>query len=438
MPSGLIPAGWRALSVRSGTGKPAAIAQRITRLLPLEDIDAVRLAARFYIQFDEFAIRDLTALTAFVLDQPELKNAFARNAIRAPVLEPAAMGTQSSALVTFPLPDLSSMRDVGLWLSLFDHEVEWFADRQSRQRAVTKPCLHHYRYAWIKKRSGGLRLIEAPKSRLKTIQRSILHGILNRVPPHPAAHGFCRGRTIKTFVAPHLGQQSLLRLDLKDFFVSVPVPRVSAVFRSLGYPADVAWLLQGLCTTCMSPALAGDQINELAHAVRERLQSKHLPQGAPSSPALANLCAWHLDCRLQGLADRYELQYTRYADDLAFSGPSSALARRADFLESMVGAIAIEEGFCLNHRKTRLRQSSQRQSLAGVVVNTKYNMRRCDWDLLKATLHNCVRYGPATQNRHEHKDFKAHLAGRLAHATWLNKNRATKLQALWQQIDWDD
>lgn len=97
---------------------------------------------------------------------------------------------------------------------------------------------------------------------------------------------------------------------------------------------------------------------------------------------------------------------------------------------------AIDEGFRLNHHKTRLRLKSQRQSLTGIVVNRKLNPRRHDWDELKAILYNCVRYGPESQNRDEHPDFKAHLQGRLAQMSWINPARAEKLRLLWDRIVW--
>lgn len=207
------------------------------------------------------------------------------------------------------------------------------------------------------------------------------------------------------------------------------------MFRSLGYPQNVARALQGICTSSVSPSLAGTPFRHLSWHEQKRLQSKHLPQGAPTSSALANLCAWGLDCRLAALAERYGFRYTRYADDLAFSGDRS-LARYAGFIETLVGAIAIEEGFMLNHHKTRLRLAAQRQKLAGVVVNERVNLQRSDWDRLKATLHNCVKYGAENQNRDGHPDFRAHLAGRVAHATWLNPARGEKLQSLFKKISW--
>jgi hypothetical protein len=302
---------------------------------------------------------------------------------------------------------------------------------------VIQSKLHHYRYRWMEKRSGSLRLIEIPKTRLKAIQRRILKEILNRVPPHLSAQGFTPGRSIKGFVQPHTGKAVVMRLDLKDFFHNVPVPRVGALFRRLGYPRSVAHLLQGLCTHTTSPSLAGNDFQTLPWRKRKRLLDKHLPQGAPTSPAIANLCVWRLDCRLRGLADRFALDYTRYADDLAFSG-GRELLRLAHFLQEVIGAIAIEEGFEINHRKTRVHTQAQAQHLAGMVINLKPNLARPEFDRLKAILHNCARQGPNSQNRDDIDDFRAHLAGRIAYAVWLNPTKGERLNRIWRRIQWPD
>jgi retron-type reverse transcriptase len=332
---------------------------------------------------------------------------------------------------------LATRKDVALWLGLFDQELSWFADLSRRQRHVSQSKLHHYHYQWIQKHSGELRLIEAPKPRLKAIQRQILKEILNRIPAHDSAHGFQRGRSTLSFTKDHLGKPVLLRMDLKDFFHSIPVARIGAFFRRLGYPEGVARLLQGLCTHTSAEALAGAPFLSLSWEQRKRLADKHLPQGAPSSPALANLCAWRFDCRLQGLADHYQLSYSRYADDIAFSG-DKALLPLAPFLQGLIGAIALEEGFEINHRKTRVRTQAQSQRLAGMVVNDKPNLPRADFDRLKAILHKAIHQGPESQNRFGHRDFKAHLAGRIAYVTWLNPGKGEKLQQLWQKIHWPD
>ena len=431
-----VQARWLALSIQTGAWERQAITDRLARILPAGHAEPAQVAARLHFHFGELSPPDIESLVAYVLQEPLLESVLESGAVRGPLLDPPVMGSKPDRLITFPLPDLATWRDVGLWLCLSDKEISCFADCKSQQGNVTEGKLHHYRYSRVRKRSGELRLIEAPKSRLKDIQRKILQDILNRVPPHPCAHGFCRGRSTRTFAAPHTGREAVLCLDLKDFFHSVPVARIGALFRRLGYPRNVAWLLQGFCTSSVSSLLAGRPFRELPWSLRKRLQSRHLPQGAPTSAQLANLCAWRLDCRLQGVADRFGFLYTRYADDLAFSG-SSSLASRSEFIEALVGGIAIDEGFRLNHRKTRLRLSSQRQCLAGIVVNKKMNCRRSDRDLLKAILYNCVRYGPESQNHDGLHDFKAHLQGRLAHMVWLNPAHAEKLRLLWDRIVWD-
>jgi hypothetical protein len=167
----------------------------------------------------------------------------------------------------------------------------------------------------------------------------------------------------------------------------------------------------------------------------KRLGIPHLPQGAPTSPALANLCALHLDMRLDELARSLDAHYTRYADDLALSG-GEALRRRIGNVSALVGEIAIEEGFAVNHRKTRSMHRSHRQLLTGVIVNEKPNVRRDEFDRLKAILTNCVRHGAGSQNREGRADFHAHLAGRIAHVASLNWARGKKLQEIFRQIDW--
>jgi hypothetical protein len=99
------------------------------------------------------------------------------------------------------------------------------------------------------KRTGGMRLLEAPKPTLKAIQRRVLREILDRVPPHEAAHGFRSGRGILSHARAHAGRTALLRMDVEDFFISIPAGRVHGVFRTLGYPEEAARVLTGLCTS---------------------------------------------------------------------------------------------------------------------------------------------------------------------------------------------
>jgi RNA-directed DNA polymerase len=429
-----------ALSILDGGWDKSSLTDRLERALGGGPPAPERLASRLLFHFDAGQPPARRRLIEFLKREETLRKRFAKLGGReapAILLDPPVMGRLPDNMLTLPLAQLSTVKDLLLWLGLRDHELGWFADSERRQCRVSESRLHHYRYQWIDKRSGAPRLIEVPKTRLMAIQRRILGEILNRVPPHASAHGFTRGRSCRSFVALHVGKPVVMRIDLKDFFHSVPVARIGALFRRLGYPPAVARLLQDLCTHTTSAGLAGERFGNLTWAQRRRLADKHLPQGAPTSPALANLCAWRFDCRLQGIADRFELDYTRYADDIALSG-AAGLIRLAPFLQSLVGAIALEEGFEINHHKTRVRTQAQSQRLAGVIINRKPNLPRAEFERLKAILHNCVRGGPEAQNREGVQDFKAHLAGRVAYAIWLNPEKGAKLQRLFDAIQWSE
>lgn len=168
---------------------------------------------------------------------------------------------------------------------------------------------------------------------------------------------------------------------------------------------------------------------------RELYSRPHLPQGAPTSPALANICAYRMDCRLSGLARAVGAEYTRYADDLVFSGGGQLAALVRD-MPAYVGAIAADEGFAANHHKTRVMSQAIRQRIVGIVVNQRLNMRGDDFDLLKATLTNCVRHGAASQNRQGHPSFAAHLRGRVEWLRSLNPIKGERLSRLYDRIDW--
>jgi RNA-directed DNA polymerase len=352
-------------------------------------------------------------------------------------LEPARMAPRPGALAACSLPSLATPGDLAAWLGISTRELDWFADFRGM---IGDHCpLCHYNYQWVPKRHG-YRLMEAPKSRLRAIQRKILAEILEPIPAHRAAHGFRSGHSCITYVRPHCGRSVVMRMDLRNFFPSIPAPRVHALFTTLGYPQATARLLTGLCTNRVTarmlrkipPANPGFRITWIEG---KQLEVPHLPQGAPTSPALSNLCALHLDLRLDALADSVGANYTRYADDLAFSG-EEPVRRRVARLGAHVAAIAREEGFDVNHRKTRVMYRSDRQMLTGIVVNEKPNIQRDEFDRLKAILNNCVIRGIASQNRDAHADFRAHLIGRIGYVKTVNALRGAKLHSIFERIDW--
>lgn len=325
------------------------------------------------------------------------------------------------------IPALTSPAELAAWLAVTDSELEWFANLRNFGASAK---LQHYHYQVIEK-SRGVRILESPKSRLKAMQRKILAEIIESVPAHRAAHGFVKGRSIQTFAAPHAAKHVVLKMDLCDFFPSIAGVRVQTLFRVFGYPESVADLLGGICTNAVPHRFVASS----GFDTRQLYRRPHLPQGAPTSPALANRIAYRVDCRLSGLAESAGAAYTRYADDLAFSGDDT-FAQRTDRFAAHVAAILEEEGFAVNFRKTRVMKQGVRQHLAGLVTNVKLNIRREDFDMLKAILTNCVRGGPEGQTFAGHGRFREHLAGRIAFVESVHAARGAKLREIFQRIQW--
>lgn len=198
-----------------------------------------------------------------------------------------------------------------------------------------------YRSFHIPKRRGGYRELSAPYSVLLETQRWILENILQVIGVSHYAHGFVNGRSIVSNAEIHLGKKYLLKMDLEDFFPSISLKRVIAIFQNLGYPHFISYMLASLC--CLNG---------------------RLPQGAATSPALSNIISKRLDSRLSAVANKWQLDYSRYADDLAFSGNYIS----ARFIK-VVSEIVQDESFCVNESKTKLVRGSGRKIITGISVS---------------------------------------------------------------------
>lgn len=313
----------------------------------------------------------------------------------------------------WPVPRIDTLGDLADRLELDPGQLDWLADVRGLERTSTGK-LRNYTYVRVPRRSGPPRVLERPKARLKEIQRWILRELLAWIPAHDAAHGFVKGRSAHTHAALHVGRKVVVRLDLEDFFAAVSAARVYGIFRTAGYPEAVAHTLTGLCTNAVP---ADESVPEHFRLAR-RLATPHLPQGAPTSPALANLAAHALDRRLAGLAREIGATYSRYADDLVLSADHHLRTPHAAVTE-----IARDEGFNVNRGKTRTMGRGSRQVVTGIVVNAHPNVPRAEYDRLKAILHQGA----------EGVD-PAQLLGRISWVEAINPARGAKLRALWTAL----
>lgn len=253
-----------------------------------------------------------------------------------------------------------------------------------------------YKSFQLAKKSGGFRSIDVPDQWLKAAQKRVLENVLSCVPLHPCCHGFRRGCSTVTNSEPHTGREVVVNIDLKDFFPSVTAARVFGIFRCIGFDVAPARLLTRITT----------------------FEGK-LPQGAPTSPTLANLACRRLDSRLAGFAKTLGATYSRYADDLTFSGnvelPSALPTIRK---------IITEENFVIADHKVRIARKGNRQEVTGLVVNTVVNLPRKVRRNLRAAIHR-LSLGGQMHWKEEPMNERM-LRGHLAYLNSARRDLASK------------
>lgn len=332
------------------------------------------------------------------------------------------------------LPEIPHLDALAALVGVERNTLVWLAGKP----LASEGCDSHYTIKAIDKPSGGQRLLMVPLPKLKAVQRALVDQLINKLPVHDAAHGFRKGRDVLSGASVHVGKDVVISLDIRDFFPSFTFRRVSGYFRSLGYGRGTAVALANLTTARLNDAqvkqgkkwVYAAQVHKL-HIYRH----PELPQGAPTSPGISNAICRRMDKRLAGLARKFGADYTRYADDMTFSG-SDDLAFHAPKFIGLVTKIVQSEGLALNDKKTRVMRQGRQQRVTGVVVNDKTNVSRRDYDRLKAILHNCIKRGPHGENRENHPDFRGWLQGKIAHVSHIGPERGRKLQTLFNQIRW--
>lgn len=293
------------------------------------------------------------------------------------------LASRGERLAKWGLMDFATHKALAQSMAITIGELQFLA----YGRKVSK--ISHYRRFLMPKKRGGHRLISAPMPRLKQTQRWILVQILEKVALHDAAHGFRRERSILTNAAPHCGAPLVINLDLRDFFPNVSWKRVYGLFLALGYSRSVATIFAQLCTEPPVEEVEMDgETWQVATGVR------HLPQGAPTSPAITNLLCRRMDARMTGIAQKHGFAYTRYADDLTFSSTHGDREGSRKLLWHVKRVIE-EEGFQIHPDKLRIMGKGRRREVTGLIVDEKPSVPREDVRAFRALLNRLEKHGPA-------------------------------------------
>lgn len=304
----------------------------------------------------------------------------------------------------YSLPKWLSEAEVAKALNISVRRLRYYSVHREKERVV-----HYVQFA-IPKRSGGERVILAPKRELKALLRKLNALLVEKLPKSEYAHGFRKGRSIATNAATHVGKKVVVRLDLKDFFPSLHVGRVRGLLVALGYGYPVAATLAALMTESVrQPVQVGEELFFVP------VGSRHTVQGAPTSPGLANALTVRLDRRVAGLARKFGFEYTRYADDLTLSGNDVAAARA---LIKVVQRIVHAEGFALNPTKTRVMTQRGAQVVAGVTVNRERGLSRRKRRMLRAAIHQA-------RAREADASVWRRLRGKIAFLSMLSSRQAS-------------
>ena len=261
---------------------------------------------------------------------------------------------------------------------------DYFPLKMQSLTYFANPLISKKRYSAfeISKKNGGVRSINAPVKGLKYILKALNLILQNISEPHYKATGFVPKKSIVSNAKYHVGNHYVYNIDLKDFFHSFDRNRVKmgfmqAPFSLNGTKEPLAFLLACLCTHPFE--VDGEQ-------------KIVLPQGAPTSPTITNILCQNLDRRLNGLAKRFKVNYSRYADDITFSSQTN-IFKKEDFQKELLRIIQDDQNLVLNEKKTRLQQSGYRQEVTGLTVNEKVNVSRKYIKELRMWLYYWEKYG---------------------------------------------
>jgi hypothetical protein len=314
------------------------------------------------------------------------------------------------------LPVINSAHQLALAMNTNVSELRFLA--YSRKNAETS----HYNRFKIAKKTGGFRLISAPSPRLKKTQTWILENILNNVEINSKAHGCVQEKSIKTNAELHVGKSVVINQDLKNFFPSISYQRVLGAFKSLGYSGQVSTILALICT---EPEVVEVRLEDKTYYSQKG--ERFLPQGSPCSPAISNIICRKLDKRLEGLANKYKYTYSRYVDDITFSGGKEELKYISAILKYSK-KIVKAENFRLHPDKLRIMKRGGKQEVTGVVVNQKTNIDKREYKRFKALIFQIEKDGIQGKNWKGNKKILPAIHGYANFIHQINPELGAKIK----------
>lgn len=296
----------------------------------------------------------------------------------------------------------------------------------------------YYSYYLIKKKSGGKRRIVVPYDNLKRIQRWILDNILEKQTVHPCCKGFIKGSNTLGNAKFHVGKKYIRKFDMKDFFESIDVRRVYGLFREIGYSPAVSYDLASLCTIRISDGKydAMPPYKKLWFGHLHTNLYPVLAQGAPTSPALSNLVCRKMDARMEKYAIKNGLHYSRYADDMTFSGDDLIKLPKTAFVTKVMR----EEGLKLNNKKTGTYGKGSRQEVTGVLVDgEKPRVPQKFKRQIYRHIHFCKKYGTWKHFEQVMPGVgyaRQWLYGKIFYVNSIEPEEGKKMLALADSLDW--
>lgn len=294
--------------------------------------------------------------------------------------------TDTTKLTKLGLPHIQSLDDLSAAIGVSKYTLYQLSHHSDK----------YYKTYEVAKKSGGKRTISQPARKLKGLQSWILFTILNKMQVSPSCMGFRKGSSTLDNATPHVGAGTILNMDLQNFFPTVTAKQVFSIFRRIGFNDLISNVFTNICTC-----------------------DGRLPQGSPCSPYLANLATWTLDLRIQGYVGKRGISYTRYADDLSFSGPNPSTVVK---IIPMVKEIIEDENFVVNHKKTRVAGAARAKTVTGLVVNEEsVGIGKKKYKDLRAKIHHLT-----LPEEQKNEKLLYHVSGWLSYLNSVDKARFEK------------